>query len=33
MDGVLMIECKKRSIEYVMDLPCFKEVKLVCDQG
>ena len=33
MDVVLMIECKKGSVEYVIDLPHFREVELVCDGG
>ena len=32
MDRVLLIGCKKGSVECVVDLPCVGEVELVCDR-
>jgi hypothetical protein len=31
MFGHFMVRGKKRSMEDIMDLPCFREVKLVCN--
>ena len=32
MDLIFSVRNKKRSMEHVMDLPCFEEAELICDQ-
>ena len=31
MDLVFLVRYKERSVEHVMDLPCFREAELICD--
>ena len=33
MDFVFSVGRKKRSVERVVDFPCFGESELICDQG